>query len=95
MSYTIINTFLRKLNTTTMRYTIDCEETKCKKMNLANTKNLIITITTSSSEVLKLCPNTIIIQSSTHYIDKHKIIIFASGSGILLQFLKLLPDNEK
>jgi len=95
MTYATTNTFGKKLNVTAMTDTIDGQRTDYTRINLSKTKNRIIAITTDSSEVLKLRPNTIIIQSSKRYISKKKSASMSNGSGILLLYLAILPVKEK
>ena len=63
---------------------IDGEDVELRRINITKSKKRLFCLTTTSSEILKLRPSTVILKSTSRYNSRHNCKQDCGGSGTVL-----------
>ena len=65
----------------------------CIVLTLTNLKKIFFCITTSSDEIMKIRPNTVLIKSNSRYKARNKNMPIDDSSGVVLLFIATLTSK--
>ena len=82
------------VNSTIKNTNINGEDVTLRRINITKSKKRLFCLTTTSSEILKLRPSTVILKSTSRYNSRHNCKQDGGSSGIVLLYLAIAPASK-
>ena len=82
------------VNSTIKNTNIDGEDVTLRRINITKSKKRLFCLTTTSSEILKVKPSTVILKSTSRYNSRNNCKQDGGGSGIVLLYLAIAPASK-